>query len=210
MSAHELDVIMTVASSINQVLGEYSDDPRLKAIEGRSCVYRAALTRSLLTQQGLTNTYWTGNVRWAAEAKASQDNESPRARFLDCFERDAEQGDLGGHVCNLVQLQDGTCWLLDIPMDQFVRQSEVRDGQMLPAIVPPAVLVALTPNKRFEAIKKTGWVLRKEFMANAWCEYSYDTLIGFRRLRRLHKQGPGNRIECRTLARCLSGHCFAH
>ncbi|GBO90176.1 hypothetical protein [Marinobacter salsuginis] len=182
MSAHELDVIMTIASSINQVLEEYRDDPRLSAIHGRSCVYRAALTRALLTRQGITNTFWSGGVRWAATGQPP--------RYLDCFERDAAKGDLGGHVCNLAQLRDGTCWLLDITMDQFHRCATIRDGVDLPAIQPPQILLALTPNKRFEAIKKSGWLFYRAFPGtNTWCEYRYESLIGFRRLRKLYNQG---------------------
>ena len=189
MSTFELDTIMTIASSINQVFCEFSDDPRLMAIQGRSCVYRAALTRALLTRQGITNTFWTGDVRWASKSE-SGNTPSSKVRYLDCFERDAAQGDLGGHVCNLVQLNDGTCWLVDITMDQFQRSAERREDLWLPAIKPPSILMALTPNKRLETIKKSGWALRKTFSSTStWCEYNYDTLIGFRRVRKLHKQG---------------------
>lgn len=192
MSAHELDTIMTIASSINRVIETYSDDPRLKAIEGRSCVYRAALTRVLLTRQGITNTFWTGDVRWAAQAK----DPDIKTRYLDCFERDAAQGDLGGHVCNLAQLHDGTCWLVDITMDQFYREAVISEGSQLPAIQPPPVLLALTPNKRLDAIKKSGWVLRKQFSnSTIWCEYRYDSLMGFRRLLKLHNQGQETGLD---------------
>ncbi|WP_372997788.1 hypothetical protein [Marinobacter sp.] len=192
MSAHQLDTIMTIASSINRVIETYADDPRLEAIEGRSCVYRAALTRVLLTRQGITNMFWTGDVRWAAEAK----DPHSKTRYLDCFERDAAQGDLGGHVCNLVQLRDGTCWLVDITMDQFHREAVKREGSQLPAIEPPPVLLALTPNKRLDAITKSGWVLRKQFSnSTTWCEYRYDSLMGFRRLRKLHNQGQETGLD---------------
>jgi hypothetical protein len=173
MSVFEVDAVLTVGRAVREVLSGQRSDPRLLPIVDSADIYSAAMNRALLQRLGIENKLWTGNVQWEPASGTADPPASDK------------------HACNVVQLSDRTCWILDnAPVEPFHQRNTNEAVAPSASIKSPEVIFFLTRSKRLDDTTQPGWRWRYQAAASKRTRiYKYKALESMRSLRRIQTSG---------------------
>lgn len=177
MSAFEVDTVMMVGRSVREVLAGHWKDPRLSPILESADIYSAAMNRAFLDRLGINNKFWTGNVQWASDETG---NTAPVS-----------------HVCNVLQLSDRTCWLLDnSPAKPCLQRGPTNAVPATTDSESAEVIFFLTHGKRLDDTTKPGWGWQHKIPTSKQARiYKSRALANMRSLQKAQANGLPTALE---------------